>query len=183
MRGKQIDLSGKKYGSLTVQSIADKSFWKTPSSHWICKCECGNTRIVRCTHLTGGSVKSCGCLSKKTKSNHPRWKGYNEISRRTWNSILNSAQRRSIDVTITIEEAWNIFIKQNEQCALTGLPLKFASRDNKWDGTASLDRIDSDKPYSRENVQWVHKDVNLMKHTLTTQKLIEYSKLIYFYNL
>lgn len=32
-------------------------------------------------------------------------------------------------------------------------------------GTASLDRKDNTRGYTLNNVQWVHKDVNIMKNT------------------
>ena len=44
--------------------------------------------------------------------------------------------------------------------------------------TASLDRIDSTKSYNVGNVQWVHKDINFMKGSLSENKFIEYCNLI-----
>ena len=44
--------------------------------------------------------------------------------------------------------------------------------------TASLDRIDSTKGYFIENVQWVHKYVNIMKWHTANQEFIEWCKLI-----
>ena len=35
---------------------------------------------------------------------------------------------------------------------------------NKRIGNASLDRIDSSKGYVKDNIQWVHKDVQIMKN-------------------
>ena len=46
------------------------------------------------------------------------------------------------------------------------------------DITASLDRIDSLKGYTEDNVQWVHKHINFMKGSLSENKFIEYCKLI-----
>jgi hypothetical protein len=45
--------------------------------------------------------------------------------------------------------------------------------------TASLDRIDSSKGYFKGNVQWIHKDLNVMKMDLTEEKFIDYCKLVY----
>jgi len=42
---------------------------------------------------------------------------------------------------------------------LSGLDISFTGK------TASLDRIDNEKGYVEGNVQWVHKDINNMKHT------------------
>ena len=42
--------------------------------------------------------------------------------------------------------------------------------------TASLDRIDSNKGYTKDNVQFVHKDINWMKQDFEQNKFIEYCK-------
>lgn len=44
--------------------------------------------------------------------------------------------------------------------------------------TASIDRIDSSNGYIEDNIQWVHKDVNMMKQKMTNIELIEMCKLI-----
>ena len=56
------DLSGKKYGRLTVlYRIPDSSMWK-------CECECGNYIEVSTNHLNSGHTQSCGCLQKDRTS-------------------------------------------------------------------------------------------------------------------
>jgi len=44
--------------------------------------------------------------------------------------------------------------------------------------TASVDRIDSNKGYIKGNVQFVHKDINLMKNVLNIEYFIEMCKKI-----
>ena len=73
---------------------------------------------------------------------------------------------------LTIEYAWQVFIKQKRKCALSGADLKFNSRCRVRDGNASLDRIDSTKGYVVGNVQWVHKLVNVMKQDMTDAEFI-----------
>ena len=48
-------------------------------------------------------------------------------------------------------------------------------------GTASLDRIDSKKGYTIDNIQWVHKDVNKMKMDLQEEDFFRIVKEIYEY--
>jgi hypothetical protein len=80
---------------------------------------------------------------------------------------------------LDIEEAWNLFNKQNGKCALSGIDLKFCQsiREIK-DTTASLDRIDSNKGYTIDNVQWVHKTANLMKQGLDMNEFKYWIKMI-----
>lgn len=44
--------------------------------------------------------------------------------------------------------------------------------------TASLDRIDSLKPYNIDNIQWVHKIVNFMKYNLSEDDFLFYCEKI-----
>lgn len=69
-----------------------------------------------------------------------------------------------------------MFLKQDKKCALTKQPLSFSSKGVY--NTASLDRIDNSKGYDLENVQWVHKDVNFMKGSLTQKYFLKLCKLI-----
>lgn len=62
---KLIDMTGQKIGKLTV---VEKHEGHTNGAHWLCKCECGNTRIVRGSELRAGRVTHCGqCEEKKTR--------------------------------------------------------------------------------------------------------------------
>lgn len=70
---------------------------------------------------------------------------------------------------------WDLLQKQEYKCALSGLPIKFINSTNK---TASLDRINSDKGYTIDNIQWVHKKINHMKMEMNQQEFIETCKLV-----
>jgi len=67
-----------------------------------------------------------------------------------------------------------LFIKQNKLCSLSGLLLE--STYNNM--TMSLDRIDNNKGYIEENVQWVHKDINMMKRIYSQDYFIYMCKLV-----
>lgn len=54
------DITGKKFGRLTVIKMIEDSTKKRTS--WLCKCECGNECVASTTSLTTGKRKSCGCL-------------------------------------------------------------------------------------------------------------------------
>ncbi len=61
---KAIDLTGQRFGKLFVIEQTDSKI--TPSGQkqrqYVCKCDCGNTVIVRSLSLRKGEAKSCGCL-------------------------------------------------------------------------------------------------------------------------
>lgn len=61
--GKQIiDLSGKRFGRLTVIKLDPDNFTGSKKSrNWICVCDCGVVKSVGGCYLRKGSVTSCGC--------------------------------------------------------------------------------------------------------------------------
>lgn len=80
--GKYIDLTGQKFGKLTVlyriQGIRTKNGVSKPV--WHCKCDCGNECDVAGMHLRSGHTKSCGCLHKQILSqNNKKLKGKTNI--------------------------------------------------------------------------------------------------------
>jgi hypothetical protein len=93
-------------------------------------------------------------------------------------TLKMSAKKRNLEFVLTKEELWQLFLKQNKKCALSGVELTFNSRNNKRDGTASLDRIDSSKGYTLDNIQWVHKIVNIMKQDLEEKDFFLWCKTI-----
>ena len=56
-----MELKNKKFGKLTVVDLAPKT--KNRSIRWLCKCDCGNEKIVRQKNLIEGIVTDCGCES------------------------------------------------------------------------------------------------------------------------
>lgn len=62
IKGKNIiDLTGRRYGRLTVLEIdKERTSRKT---YWICQCGCGNKKSIRGDSL--GRVQSCGCLKRE----------------------------------------------------------------------------------------------------------------------
>jgi|SRR5690606_30321099 len=169
---------GKRFGSLTV--VRDHSTTRNGHKRFTCVCDCGNTCNILGTHLQQGNTTSCGCMRPRGKD-HPKWTGFGDISGNYWhNHVIRSASgakgRRKIDVNITIEYAWDLFLKQKGRCALSGRKLRFPERHTDRGWTASLDRINSLKGYVEGNVQWVHKDVNIMKNKFDNNYFIDMCK-------
>lgn len=160
------NLEGKRFGKLVVTQEHSRS--RSGGTRWKCLCDCGKEVMVYSTHLIQGNTTSCGC-GKPVGSRHNSWTGYEEISGDFWNNIRRGAngskKRRKIEFEVTIKQMWELFLKQERKCVLSGVLLSFPSRQNDHTGTASLDRIDSAVGYVLGNVQWVHKDINKMKNS------------------
>lgn len=136
------------------------------------RCDCGNVTDILRSHWYRN--KSCGCLKNLKGEENPVFKGIGDLYGKHWHSIISGATTRKLECSITKEYAWDLYLKQDKKCALTGLPIEMA-RD-RW--TASLDRVNSKVGYVAGNVQWVHKTVNKMKMNLNQEEFLSYCNLI-----
>lgn len=172
------NLKGRKIYKLLVLDI-DKTDKK--NTYWLCECECGVRKTYTTGNLIDGKLRSCGCSKIKIGPQHKNWNGVGDLTGGFYHNIKCQAKRKKIDFNVSKEFLWNLFEKQNSKCALTGLDLLMPVKsDDVKNGnkTASLDRINSDIGYLEDNVQWVHKDINMMKQSLQQSKFIDYCKLV-----
>jgi hypothetical protein len=161
---RRIDLLGQTFGLLTVQSF---SHTKKNHSIWHCLCQCGKKTLASSNSLRLARKRSCGCLRRQIGKDSARWNGFGDIPSRHFTNIKRHAQSHKRQFDISIEYVWDLFLKQNRRCVYTGRELTFQTRADNFNGSASLDRIDSSKGYVKGNVQWVHKDVNTLKSNLS----------------
>lgn len=89
-----IDLTGQKFNNWTVLSVYDKS----SNTSFLCKCDCGNERVVRGSHLVRGESKSCGCLKNTILSNTLK-KNWTEISKKIYieGTKVNALNRKTLN--------------------------------------------------------------------------------------
>lgn len=142
---------------LSVTSISEVS--RNGHYRYNVECDCGAEKTVLGTHLLSGATRSCGCNRRYPPRN---WLGCGSVSATYYKSIKRGAEggkgRNPIDFDISIEYIANLLDEvQKGKCALTGLDISVRAK------TASVDRIDSSVGYVVGNVQWLHKDVNMMK--------------------
>jgi len=77
---KLIDLTGKRFGRLTVLERA--GIYKSPDQEtymltWRCKCDCGKETVVIGNNLKHGYTRSCGCLrAEKSKERMEKYRDY-----------------------------------------------------------------------------------------------------------
>lgn len=63
------DLTHKIFGYLTVLSYKGNN--KRRHSLWLCRCKCGNTKVISSACLTTGNTQSCGCLWLENRRKRP----------------------------------------------------------------------------------------------------------------
>jgi hypothetical protein len=183
----------KMYGRLTVINEIPRPVGKNYGSRWVkCECQCGNQVEIAVEKLMYSNVRSCGCLNKRRGADSPFWRGCGEISADFLSTYRRNAKggkrenRTKKNFDITLEYIWQLFVKQNRKCAISGVELSFDYQGDRmtWKHretnkiTASLDRIDSSKGYVEGNVQWVHKCINIMKNDMNDAEFITWCKIV-----
>lgn len=154
--GKFIDLTGQRFGRLTVLERAQNIEKETA---WLCQCDCGKEHIVLGKSLRQGKAKSCGCLrdemvsarftkhgatkDDKTDPDYRLYAIWCGMIFRCYNPNASAYQRYgNAGITVCDEwlysfEAFRVWAKANGYCE--GL---------------SIDRIDGKDGYSPKNCRW-----------------------------
>lgn len=73
------DLTGQRFGRLVVVKRVrpyevDFEFTNR-EAHWLCRCDCGNERIIQGSALKHGRTRSCGCIRKEHAAEMCRQRG------------------------------------------------------------------------------------------------------------
>jgi hypothetical protein len=151
--------------------------------YWLAEHKCGRIFEYRNTQIK--NQKYCkGCISEYFEinkgSNHKSWKGFGDLSSDLFTTIKLNARDRGLEFSIDIEYLWNLFLNQNKKCALTDITIHLNDKcDDRKYKTATLDRIDSRLGYIKDNVQWVHRDINKMKSNLPEDYFFKLCELVY----
>lgn len=124
--------------------------------------------------------KECFDYDKRSKKDFTMCTEH--ISLTTYKILERQASLRGIKFDVTPEYLESIF---DGHCYLSGLPIEIGthSQRNKKNminnnGTASLDRIDSNIGYVEGNLAWCLKSVNLMKQKTGQKEFIEMCRII-----
>lgn len=162
---------GEKWGSYEVVSKLEIKA-SNGSALWLCRCKCGRTRHVTTNDVKRRKAKQC--------SNCANRKYVGKLSGTFYGHIKHGASSRKIEFDVTQEYLWELYQKQHGKCKLSGIPIDFADTLEEHKKyrltTASLDRIDSSKGYTETNVQWIHKDINMMKQRFSQEYFIQICK-------
>ena len=122
-----------------------------------------NTVCYSC-RTVANNIRRAG---SKVGENNPAWKGYKDIAGKILSRVKNGARSRGLCFDITLKDLDTVFEKQHRCCALTGTTLQ-------WNVDASVDRIDSSKGYTVDNIQIVHKEINMMKRDYTQEQFVRW---------
>lgn len=98
--------------------------------------------------------------------------------------LISNAKKRDISVNITIEDIKSQYNNQVGLCAMTRFKMTWIKYSNEFKThinnkfNISVDRIDSNKGYTKDNIQLVCATANIIKNKLPQDKFIEICKKI-----
>lgn len=145
---KPLDLAGQTFGNLTANNIVGKR--ENGAALWRCSCLCGGGSVVEAAALRRGSIKSCGCLQKKSATTHglsrsPEYRIWIGMKNRCYNvGDPSYAEYGGRGVTVAPEwmDSFDSFIQ---------------SIGKRPSAKHSIDRIDNSKGYRPDNCRWATK--------------------------
>lgn len=163
------------------------------------KCKCQNcgidfekplTEIRRNEKLGRPNFCSRKCVGKHNVKNFGNKKNNYNISQHSNNRgdeftkfkyHYRSIKKRFKEVQITIEDLQEVWNNQMGICEFTGIKLVLSSYSKIEKNpiySASVDRIDSSKGYTKDNIRWVSRAINYMKNTMKDDLVWELCGLI-----
>lgn len=136
---------------------------------------CGKSVFYKQSHFKQIKNYTCSrqCRNELIKvlgiykgKNNPRALKFNPIEKFFWNKLQDLEYRASvkkIDFDLTHEYMMQLYDKQNKLCYYSSYPLNINTSGRAKFDTLSVDRIDSNKGYTKDNIVYCLNSINMFK--------------------
>lgn len=170
------DLSGRRFGTLTVLSFAGT----TPHAEWFCICDCGERRKVRATKLLGSLVSSCATCARRTAAaiaGKSRELPLNTaISRSIWSDYRANAKRKRLDFQLSVLDVEALSQGNCHYCGDSPATEKLTKNKTRTSARNGIDRRDNSIGYSRENTVSCCSTCNYAKREMSSEQFVAWAK-------
>lgn len=177
------NLINQRFSKLTVLERVENN--KNYRTQWLCKCDCGNTKVILGASLTQGKTKSCGCYSAQyvrdaqsaqAKTRNGLYIESDDVWYGRAATIRYSCRKNNIPFGFDSNMEFALHIKEiaPENCPVFNQPLLL-----KGGGfspySPSVDKIIPSKGYVRGNLQIISYLANSMKRDASIEQLIQFA--------
>lgn len=147
------DLTKQRFGQLEVIELAEI---RNRRSYWLCKCDCGNTKVVRSDALISLKTVSCGCLKKKQdKINLTANHKDNQTKERLYHIWASMCQRCSNENSQSYENYGGRGISVCEEWRSDYRNFRKWAVENGYQETLTIERNNVNGNYCPENCCWI----------------------------
>lgn len=152
------DYTGEKFNRLTAVKFVER---KGADYFWLFKCDCGTEKILRTRAVIAptGEIKSCGCLLKEKAAQRCVLRSKTHGMRKTrfygvWNAMKTRCENQKSEKYYLYGGRGIKVYWRNFQEFLEDMYESYVLHLEKYGRDTSLDRIDVDGDYCKENCRW-----------------------------